>query len=283
MKDSYHMSIEHWAGLSALLFAMLSGPGLVWAQDSLSSSTSGSVQVDSPNKPSADVSRDGSYARWKSCVELLHPRGNQSASEIRAMFESPRNNRQLLQNLKVAADHRLLLQPSFYDVANLLEFFNGSKVNWIPPDLYSQKLSTGTIKASIVSDTFPRLSIVLESNCKVVGTNDDGVKTEDVSANGFLNLALVAEDNLTLRHVRSVFGIEAQRTIDNGVSPDGNTYAPTEKGSVTYLTVRNVDGEDSRIKLLFYFRPNAPRTIDDDDVVARISMQDMRYHKLGSR
>lgn len=72
-------------------------------------------------------------ARWKSCAEMAHPNGY-STADLDAMFERPKSIQQLLQNLKLASERDLLLQPQFYDELTAQKFFAGAKVTRSTPE-----------------------------------------------------------------------------------------------------------------------------------------------------
>jgi len=72
----------------------------------------------------ADAASKHANACTRSSVGSPKP----SVSQLEAMFNRPANAPDLLHNLKLAFDRDWLLQPSFYDDAILLKFFDGQRV-----------------------------------------------------------------------------------------------------------------------------------------------------------
>jgi hypothetical protein len=226
---------------------------------------------------------EGGIEDWKSCAQLLHPEGSCGVSEIQAMFESPQNITQLLQNLKVAADRGLLLQPSFYDEATLGKFFNASKVTLTKPRAYLGK-GTGAIEAHVSSDAFPKLNLKPASNCSTRKYRaPDGSISEGVSANGFLSVAVSSDPLITLEDVRSVFGRENEEFTGRGWDADWHVYTPFDEGALTYQPKHRADLEDSMVVTLFYFKLKKVPVIEDSDVVTSMQMRDSQSHTLEGR
>ena len=217
----------------------------------------------------------GGVKQWKSCARQFHLDGVYAASEIQAMFESPQSVPQFLQNLKIAADRRLLQQPSFYDEATLRKFFNSSKVTVAKLNFYLDKHSSG-IDAHISSDTVPTVDIYVRSICTTVKRTEvtNGSAMEGGSAYSSLKIVMGPGPLMTLRDIRSVFGRGRQPYEDQGIAPDG-PYIPTYKGSVTYPTTRGAGL--SGIQTQIYFRKDGMRSIGDSDVVREIEMSDIQY------
>jgi hypothetical protein len=66
-----------------------------------------------------------------------------TASDIAAMFARPRANADLLSNLKIVLDQRLLAQPAFFEGDVLRALFNTNDVQWVEPgtpDVTSERL-----------------------------------------------------------------------------------------------------------------------------------------------
>ena len=225
----------------------------------------------------------GGVEQWKACALQLHPEGSYAVSEIQAMFESPQNIPQFLHNLKIAADRRLVLQPSFYDEATLLKFFNGSKVTVARLNSYLDKQSSG-IDARIASDTLPTLAIHLSSICtvrKATGMTH-GSAIGSVDANGSLDITVIPGPLITLRDIRSAFGPEQGLSIDQGMDLDMNSYTPVYKGRVEYWA--GLAPGISGIRIQIYFRKDGQRNwIGGSDVVKRLEMHDIQDHLLENR
>ena len=263
------------ASFIALCCAVLSGCGGVRGQGPDRPPFANSTQTQSPNVVSPDAKKEG-IEQWKSCERRVHPEGGYAASEIQAMFETPQNIQQFLQNLKVAADRGLLLQPAFYDEATLPKFFHGS-VRFSNSNIYMDDLSSG-IEVRIESDISPKLSIILSSVCRVQKYNaDDDTPGEYVSSDGFLIIGIAPDSLPTLRDVRSVFGPENQLHMA-GEDPDFPGYLGTDKGSAMYESVHRPGVDDSRIQTRFFFRKNHVDSIGESDVVKKVQLHDMQDH-----
>jgi hypothetical protein len=245
------------------------------------------AQIDNPtHTQNATVvppdKQGGGVEQWKSCALQLHPEGNYTVAEIQAMFESPQNIPQFLHNLKIAADRRLLQQPSFYDEQTLLKFFHGSKVTVEKLNSYFDKQSSA-IDARVGSDTFSTLAIHLNSICtarqRTEMTNPSAIGS--VEANGFLAITMTPGPLITLTDIRSAFGAEQGLSIDSGMGPE-MTYTPTYKGSVGYHGALGAGISGSRTDI--YFRKDGDRHwIGGSDVVKRLEMHDIQERTLENR
>src|SRR6185437_7236220 len=219
--------------------------------------------------------KEQGVADWKTCEQLLHPKGSYAAADIQAMVASPQNITEFLRNLKVAADRGLLLQSAFYDEATLLKFFNGTKVTFTDSNASMDKLSSG-IEARLDVDIPPKLSITLASVCRVRKYQaNDGSAIRYVSTDGFLSILMGPGPLITLRDIRSALGREDHLYPDRG-DPDLPPYTTTDKGDVTYQNVHRAGIEDSRIQTRFYLKANGVSSIEDSDVVRKVEMHDMQ-------
>lgn len=246
----------------------------------------------SRSENSAHQTPDGaSYEGWRSCAGLIHSTRPYSAADVQAMFERPEDIREFLQNIKLAWEQDWLLRPSFYDVATLMKFFNGTKVTWNGPDPFFKNLHTELIKGSVVSDAFPGIIAKFESNCSIIDYKvTSGVKQSKVEGNGFLNVEVASVPEITLQNVRNVFGHEAGQSIDLGVDPHGNTFATKEKGSVVYTKAPIQGAPNSRVEMVFYFKAKKSQqdldqlsgVLVDGDSVTRITMHDVQGNTVGN-
>lgn len=119
------------ASLIALACSAVNGCGSVPKHGHDVTPTSGAVEQKS-STPSPQES-SVRLARWKSCAEMAHPNGY-STADLDAMFERPKSIQQLLQNLKLASERDLLLQPQFYDELTAQKFSAGAKVTRSTPE-----------------------------------------------------------------------------------------------------------------------------------------------------
>jgi hypothetical protein len=86
----------------------------------------GSARADGPTGGELGAA----FARWRSCVQLIHPEGRYSAADLQGMIERPNGIKQLLRNLKLAWDGDLLVEPSLYNQGVLQKFFDGADITW---------------------------------------------------------------------------------------------------------------------------------------------------------
>jgi len=201
--------------------------------------------------PLPEVDETLLHERWNSCAKLVSPEKADSAPE--PIIERPVSVQQLLQNLKLAWDKELLLLPSFYDEANLLRFFNGSKVTWEKPGPIFPRSIVGVVN----SDVFPGLTVSFDSKCFGPGP----------TVVSFIKIQPGASQRMTLSDIRSSFGKEAENLIDTGnfVTDDGPTYTPTNKGFVAYEGDIAKEQREGVIYTRFYFEMGGPSPLRKSD------------------
>lgn len=219
--------------------------------------------------------------RWKSCVRLLTSNNDLEATELQAMFESPKVLEQLLLNLKMAWDKQIPVQAEFFNESVLERFFGGSEVRRI--DVPARKNIAGVklIVSHFGSDTSQRMTATIESSCMT----SDGRETDNSpTKSAWVHTSIVVEaghdSTIHLGAVRSIFGPEAESDLDRGVSPHGYTYAPTYKGKVVYYGGNSVSPRDldQSKRILIYLKLDEAgsgflnRDIGDQDVVERLEM-----------
>lgn len=151
------------------------------------------------------------------------------------IVDNPRTAMQLLQNLKSAFDHDLLLDKAFFDATPLLRFFNGSALRSEPPPL---GVPGDTTVINIESKTPPIKVNVIWGSWK-----DGGFKTrtgkwvpEDARVSGTVFIDTQNVPGLTIRDVTAVFGKSGKLAPDTGMDTDGHSHVPTSKGTLSYET-----------------------------------------------
>jgi hypothetical protein len=274
-------------GLFALSCAALSGCGSLTGKgpDAAPISVSGQAQTSntaSPHEKGSTASEH--FERWKSCVRLIRPDGGYSAAEIRAMFEPPQNIQQLLQNLKLAWQQDMLLQPSFYDPTILQKFFAGSAVTSTQPwNPLSQDV--GFVVIELDSNVVQGMTIRVESRCWRTDYESAPGRVES-TANilGALTISGGTFAGMTLRAVRDVFGPETENDLDSGGVENGVVYAPAAKGSVIYTDRAKEKAEGGLALGTTFVFPRKPWQRDlklvDDDIVQNIRMHAKRHRLL---
>jgi hypothetical protein len=187
-----------------------------------------------------------------------------SAHEISLLYERPSDVAGLLRNLKVAFDRDLLLQPEFYDDANLLKFFAGSRVKHDQPN---PQLARGATEQSFEvvsgSGALTRMSIRLKRSCASVAAYDTpaGHFPPHARLGAGATLEVAGVQGFTLGPVRAVLGRETTAWFDHGIATDGATYVPTSKGRVIYEVRDRIDAARSKIEIssvTFLVKPDPP-------------------------
>lgn len=142
-----------------------------------------------------------------------------SVARVSALFERPQSVSQLLQNLKLAYEKDLFIQPAFYDDSNLEKFFAGNAVAWGKPrQLSSPATSARDIEITADTRVFPELTIRILRSCipqyKHVSPNRNVVYS--IAENAHLELQVEALPEFNVAAVREVLGAETVVQIDDG-------------------------------------------------------------------
>ena len=133
------------------------------------------------------------------------------AEAVRALYQRPTNADELLRNLKVAMDGRLLLQPAFFESASLLKFFNGARVHRTGSPSQAQDTLIGNYEVSIQFGGLPKMAVSLQRRCEVVNENSGSagtVQSRGTTAAG--NISVAGLPGLNVSAVRRVFGKETR-------------------------------------------------------------------------
>ncbi len=224
------------------------------------------------------------FGRWKSCVELFYPQGSASPFELQRPFQQPQNIQQLLQNLKLAWQQDLLLQPSFYDPAILQTLFAGSTVTLTQP-WHPLSQDVGLVVFEIDSNVVQGMTVRLESRCwRTDYESAPGRKESTAYILGALTISGGPFAGMSLRAVRDVFGPEAENDLDSGGVENGVVYAPVVKGSVIYTDRAKEKAEGGVALGTTFVFPRRPSQRDlklvDDDIVQDIRMHAKRHRLL---
>jgi hypothetical protein len=151
------------------------------------------------------------------------------------MFERPKNPEKLLQNLKIAMDKNLVLQPAFADKAVLLKFFNGRQVKRKAQSGYS---TSDSFELSVVVDDvrFPQMTVTVRQGTATSAGYEGaaGHTPTHVRRIGELNVNVGAVPGFTVCMVRDVFGRDSRSEVEYGSATDGVTYVPDKKGTAVY-------------------------------------------------
>jgi hypothetical protein len=163
--------------------------------------------------------RDMQSPRW-AAPDSGHDQlsGSTSAGDISALFDRPSNVAQLLYNLKVAIDRRLLVQPAFDNDVVLMKVFAGSAIERLPPN---PVLLDHALSIKIDDPHFPGMTVSLSL-------------PESAGRDARVRMNVAAVPGFDLCAVRDVFGLNAQVIRDSGISAHGIVYDRHDKGSVHY-------------------------------------------------
>jgi hypothetical protein len=174
-----------------------------------------------PGALGGHCARDMQSPRWVApdSVQDPLPEGA-SAEDISGLFDRPSNVAQLLHNLKVAVDRRLLVQPAFDNDAVLMKVFAGSAIERPPsnPVLLDHELSI-----TIDDPHFPEMTVSLSL-------------PKSAGRDARVRMNVVAVPSFDLCAVRDVFGLSAKVIRDSGVSDHGISYDRHDKGNVYYYS-----------------------------------------------
>ncbi len=273
------------ATLITLSYTALIGLGAVWGAVGEFGSLSNSGSTPSPNRASERGKGDAPYERWTSCTGLIYPVRTYSVSDLEVMFEKPVTARQVLQNLKLAWDRDLLLQPSFFDPEILDRFFAGAAVTWVEPS-HPLSQDVGFVVGQLDSSAVPGMIVKAESRCWRTNSKSGDRARSQAIISGHLRLFGRPFPEMNLRVIRDVFGPEAENTIDQGISNHGLAYTPIYKGVVVYSDHERSSAESVAVETTFFFRLGPTLSdaqsigkIADDDVVEAVEMHET-HHRL---
>ena len=149
-----------------------------------------------------------------------------SASEIGALFERPATVAELLKNLKLAWDQKLLVQPAFFEDSNLLKFFSGKSVRRETPG--SNTKNFRAIAATVIVDdtVFPGETVTIRWNHErvVLPANLPASRHKYAHDTGWIRMDVESLPSFSWGAVKEVFGPNAR---DVGV----HTYLHGEQTS----------------------------------------------------
>ena len=84
------------------------------------------------------------------------------------MFDRPLDIQHLLRNIKLAMDKDLLLQPGFFTDANLLKFFNGTRMKWSTPSPHMEGMTWRRFEVTTDRRVFPKVTVELLRSCELI-------------------------------------------------------------------------------------------------------------------
>jgi hypothetical protein len=145
-----------------------------------------------------------------------------SSTQIAALFQRPSNVSELLRNLKLAWDKKLLVQPAFFDDANLLTFFNGTSITWKKPRPNTKldiRNRTGTV--TVNDRVFPNVmvSVWIHHELDPAIRQPGAYFPAHAHDAGSVQLRIGTLPPLTWEVVKGVFGPDAQKLNADIPSP----------------------------------------------------------------
>jgi hypothetical protein len=142
-----------------------------------------------------------------------------SAKQIEAMFMRPANVTELLRNLKLVLDRKLLVQPAFFEDAVLLKLFNGTGIKWVEPgtpDVAGDWVIKPTRIARITlgGDVLSGMKVDVGLNHKCLNrridptnrTNQEAYIPPHTYDSGYIHMRFEPIEGFTLGAVKGIFG-----------------------------------------------------------------------------
>jgi hypothetical protein len=198
-------------------------------------------------------------ARYSAEAERHSP---YSPSDIAGMVDRPESVRQLLQNLKLAIDRDLLVQPAFMDEAVLLKFFNAATATWEKPNVGDAQ-STQVAILHFSSSEFSAMSASVRFSHAHTPNYEaaEGHVPEHVYHSGDISINVESVPTFTVAAVVDVFGLPIDAAPDTGEATDGHSVVPTSKGWMGYDYSKNVLPTAALLKSVATFTVKRDATI----------------------
>jgi hypothetical protein len=164
---------------------------------------------------------------WKTCVDMLYPAGSRSALDLQQQIQTPHDIRQLLENVRLAWEQNLLVQPPFFQDVTLQKFFAGSSITWkAPVDFYGH--DEKIIQGQLVSSLLPGMTVSIESRCSRI---DNGTGSTHLDSSAYLVGSVQISGGpfpgMSVRTIREVLGAETRVEPDTVTIEFGIVHPPT--------------------------------------------------------
>lgn len=162
-----------------------------------------------------------------------------TSGQLATLFGRPKTVPQLLTNLKLAWDMKLLLQPAFYEDSSLLRFFNASAVSWEPAQIPDPDWIIRIGKLELEQSAFPDVTVALRYSRRVTRKQSAPGVGVDVPANtedsGQITMNVESVPGFTWGVTKSAFGPNATQR-GRGENYHGGRSTPlTFKVEMQYL------------------------------------------------
>ena len=211
----------------------------------------------------------------------------ETSSTIDAQCQRPRNVSELLQNLKVVWDKKLLTQPAFFRNKSLMCFFGGVSSNWKRELGYGADTYRRWVTMTLDENILPHAAIQAQiSTSKEAAVSGLSARIQYM---GGLSLHVEATSSLTLKEVRSVFGPNFRKRDPIYATGDGLPKSSPGKVLVFYLYPGDEPekygvAELPQIQFLLKQGDVAPNRVQaddpqDSDVIGSISVSERANRK----
>jgi hypothetical protein len=144
-----------------------------------------------------------------------------SEGEILKMLHKPRTPEELLKNVKIIADRKLLLDSAFYSPKVLRTCFAGMKAR-------PTNLDHPTFAVDVDRRLFPGVSIEVTQGLE-----------KSLGSGGLVQIHLNDDERFVVDIARRVFGSALSEERDLGIGTDGYQGLPQAKGRMTYSLEKN--------------------------------------------
>jgi hypothetical protein len=169
-----------------------------------------------------------------SCGRLWPPEDKDAIARIGSMFVRPANVPQLLENLKLAYDKKLLLLGEFYDEGNLIKFFGSEKITSSGQLLPAMRgVANQVIELAPGDGELRGLTVGVTRGCLPAAERRSaaGVVRAHLEYLGSVTVKISGTPEFTVNAVRSVLGKESRFVVEE----DGpHRLSPTGKGWLIY-------------------------------------------------
>jgi hypothetical protein len=172
-----------------------------------------------------------------------HPKLNVDAEGLAELFRSPQNGTELLTNLKLVLDKRLLGEPAFFSDIVLKKLFAARSIKWISrgaPDFLDNRLIHPSRVARITVGTAGLegmdVNVGVNHYClpKRTDPTHGGAQIEAHTYDaGYIGLTWPPAAKLEMRRVRAVFGHEPGNVDPSCTTPPNLRYAVEAKSAMS--------------------------------------------------
>lgn len=206
-----------------------------------------------------------------------------SAAQLMALFESPTNTRQLLNNVKLLSERDLLVQAAFFDDAVLQKFFGAAAISWEktgrpgfsrPPHVQVAFGPTRVAHTSGLSGTVVNVAVRVVSSQTCMGWR----QTASPPAawwpptsfdSGYMQIDVSRLNDLDVGLVKDILGADPDEAPAGVIAYEVGDGVSSRPGSVTYINHEkerhSAPFSQHRIELIPREGGERPRQFPDGD------------------